>query len=158
MKQIVFIEESSFISSIAENKTEKLEMLFLLSEKRYVNFSSFETLQEITVFIMKKTKKSNFAFLLWLYTVGEHLKEIFKGKWMLEKRNNILGEYFVPLIIDSQNDVWLVGDFCYSLYFNNNRMKNIGFNFFYKVYVERKVSKLNLLDLNIDKCNLIKIE
>ena len=66
---------------------------------------------------------------------------------MLEKRDNFLGEYFVPLIVDSKNDIWAVGDFCYTLYFNKQRMKGLGFDFFYKVYIERKVSKLNLKDL-----------
>lgn len=158
MKKIVFIEESDFIGSIARNNTEKLEMLFLLTGKSYVDINSFEILKEITDSIMKKIGKSNLAFLLWLYTVGEHLKEKFNGRWMLEKRSNILGEYFVPFILNSKNDVWLVGDFCYALYFNKNRMKHIGFDFFYKVYIERRVTKLSIKDLNIDKSKLIEID
>jgi len=121
MKRFIYIEELDFIASIAINKKEKLNMQFLFSGKRYLNFRDVQTLEEITVFLMKKKGKSNVGFLLWMFAVGEHLKEIFNGKWMLEKRSNILGEYFVPLIIDSKNDIWMVGDFCYSLYFNKDK-------------------------------------
>jgi hypothetical protein len=150
---MVYLEEAEFMKSIAINKNEKNHLLYIFTGKKYTDFSSIETLEEITSIIMNK-KKSNIAFLLWLYSVGEHIKIINSAKWALEKRSDILGEYLTPFIIDSKKEVWLVGNFCYSLYFNKNKMRNIGYQYFYKVHIERKISKLNLSDLNIDKNNL----
>ncbi|REG78513.1 hypothetical protein C8N25_13350 [Algoriphagus antarcticus] len=96
--------------------------------------------------------------MLWLFAVGEHIRENYKAEWYLMKSQSLAGEYLNPLLLDKNDNVWQVGVFCYTLYFNKRRMARIGYDFFYKVYIEQRISKLKLIDFQFKKSELIKLK
>ena len=157
MEEFIFIKESSFIRTIVEKRRENLGWVSSTIGKEYGSVNEYVTLEEITNFFMKKMKKSDLGFKLWLFAVGEHICETYGAEWYLRERQSLQGKYLDPLLLDKNGRIWELGVFCYALYYNKRRMAGIGFEFFYKVYVEQRISKLKFKDYQIDKNQLFKL-
>lgn len=146
-KNNVICDNQSFILDINKAKNSKLDSLFKLIEVEKLDISKPESVEIITDCIMKKIKKSDNAFLLWLFVIGEHVNTKYNTRWGLIRFNIDLLDRncFYPILINSDEDIWLAGTDLSRYYYEKKRMYGIGFNAFYKTFVERILgNKTNL--------------
>lgn len=96
--------------------------------------------------------------LSWIYYTGEHIKHKFGGVWGLRKI--VLGDlnYFVPLIIGFNEEIWNVGDFCHQIYYRFNKMSNISYNSYYIGNIESFNKKSKSDDINNKVGNILTLE
>ena len=156
----VLFENQEFIKSINHRTEDKLQELNLITGQKINDFEAYDSLKKITSLIMNQSKKDDYHFLLWLHYVGYYTKTKYKGEWALIRRPKLVqqGDFLSPIVINQSSDVWLVGDFCYQLYYKWNKMKNISYNTFYKGDIERVAWSPKFKDLNIPNKNLIELE
>lgn len=157
--RFVFERESEFIINIHKDRQNKLDELFQIIGDKFEDISSYEVLEHITNMIMKKVKKSDKNFLLWLHCVGCHVKFNFDAKWILLRVDKYIGEnihtYYHPAIMDKNTEVWEVGNSCYIQYYLKRRMHGISFLTFYKIHIERSIWKPKFHELNYSDDRLI---
>lgn len=158
--QNILYKNHDFFMKIHDSTSTRLENLKSVTALPIEDFSSDFTLKQVTQVFMKRLNKSDSNFLIWLHYVGHYLKIKYDGKWGLIKRKKIAeaGTFLSPIIINKAEDVWLVGDFCYDLYFRWNRMKGMSYSSFYKGSIERIAFAPKFEDLNIDREDLIILE
>ncbi|MCF7568402.1 hypothetical protein L3X37_08495 [Sabulilitoribacter arenilitoris] len=146
-KLSVFQNHQDFLLNIHKNKEEKLFEFFRLINHEKVDISDYDNLKKITHLVMNQLKKSDDNFLSWLYFCGEHINLKFNCKWALMKYNFINKEWYSPILINEKNDIWNIGQDCERLYYKYNRLYNIEFSTFYKMSIERLLSKNKLGDI-----------
>lgn len=153
----IYQKEKEFILKINTNVDEKLKELFSILKINY-ELESYDFLKKVTGIVMKE-KVNDKLFLLWLQYVGEYIIKKYKTKWILRKRLGFDREYyFVPYLVNNENDLWRIGDECYTDYYNKQRMHNIGFELFYKLVIQRYGLKPKLGDKAFSKEYFIFID
>jgi uncharacterized protein YfkK (UPF0435 family) len=156
-KASIFDNYQSFLLNINKDKSKKLIYVSGLMRKNKIDIHTYEGIKEITDFIMKKTKKSDEAFIHWFYCWGEHISSRFHSKWALIKYNStIFPDSYSPILIDKKNEIWLVGSDCEKAYYKYNRLSGINFSTFYKIHAERSLHKQKLKDIEIGISDLIQ--
>lgn len=158
MDNTVFKKEAEFIKSIHLNSEKKLSELKELTGMDKIDFDSLNDIELLTSFLMKKAKKSDNNFLMWMCAVGSHIKRRYNGKWVLVHYSNFLFDIYMPAIVNADNDIWEVGNFCYRYYYAYRRMSGMSFMFFYKLDIERVALKLKYSDLNKPEEDFIFLE
>lgn len=136
----------------------KLDSLRELTGLDQIDFSEASDVEKLTYYFMKEAKKSDDNFHWWMYVVGCHVKRRFKGEWILIHYKNTLFEAFIPAVVNEDDEIWLVGEFCHRYYFKYRRMNGISYNTFYKGVVDRAIMKLKYTQLNKPQDNFIFIE
>lgn len=154
----VFVRELNFIQNIHRNTYEKLIQLSNLISRKTVYGLSYDDVKLVTLAIMRKCKRSDQNFLLWLHFAGCYIKNTFNARWILVHRQVDSIHYYVPFMMDEKEEIWDVGDFCYIYYYLKNRMKGISFELFYKLEIERTLQNNKFDDLNIPRADLIYLE
>tara|TARA_R110001592_G_scaffold212961_1_gene465614 strand:+ start:103 stop:585 length:483 start_codon:yes stop_codon:yes gene_type:complete len=154
----IFEIEKEYIQCIHLNPDEKLEELRRITGKEEIDFKDSNHIEILTDFFMKKSPKSDGNFLLWMYAIGSHIIGKFDGKWILIHHTGEGLNRHVPAVVNIDNDIWQVGDFCYLYYYQKKRMHGISFMTFYKFDIERVYWKPKYTDLNIPEENFIFIE
>ncbi|WP_413974690.1 hypothetical protein [Hyunsoonleella sp. 2307UL5-6] len=145
-KSKVVCNNQSFILEINKAQNAKLGSLFQLIETGKLDISKAKNIEIITDCIMKKIKKSDNAFLLWLFLIGEHINIKYDTKWALIRFNisQFDDNCFYPILINSEKDIWLAGTDLSRYYYDKRRMHGIGFLTFYKTFIERVLGKTKL--------------
>ncbi|MEW4923640.1 hypothetical protein [Algibacter sp. 2305UL17-15] len=144
-----FQNHQDFLLNIHKNKEEKLSELFRLINHENVDISDYDNFKKITHLVMKKIKKSDKAFLLWLHCTGEHISFKFNCKWALVKYNLPTSKvWYSPILINETQDVWMIGQDCEKMYYKYKRLYDIEFSTFYKMSIERLLHKTKLSDIN----------
>lgn len=154
----VLVTSKDFFLSIHKNSLDKLDELSSVVRIEIKTDVNYQTLEEVTFQIMKSVKKSDHNFLLWLHFIGYYIKSNNKGFWALIKRDFGNWEYFAPAIIAPNKQIWIVGEFCYDIYYKKKRMYGIGFEFFYKLHIQQLAWKQKVSELNIYADDIIKLE
>jgi hypothetical protein len=157
-KDFIFEKENEFIKKIHLESETKIQALSIITGEILEKFESKATLERITNSVMKILKKSDSHFLLWLHACGQFIKMKFNGKWALIKVNNKLGKYYEPIIIDTENEIWRIGESCRNLYYLKNRASGIHFELFYKLDIERYIYRPKLGDAGFKLDEIIFLE
>ncbi|MFD1614293.1 hypothetical protein [Gelatiniphilus marinus] len=97
-----FQTHQGFLLNIHKNKEEKLSELFQFINHGKVDVSDYDNFEKITQLVMKKSKKSDKAFLLWLYCCGEHISLKYNCKWALIKYNFFNIAWYSPILINEK--------------------------------------------------------
>jgi hypothetical protein len=139
----VFERQAEYIKGINKNITDKLKLLSEVVKFDLIAAFSQKDLEKVTFQIMKKAKKSDQNFLLWLTYVGEYIKHNFDANYVLAKVDNYEFNYFKPLMVNGEGEVWNLGGHCKKYYFHKRRMQSISFQVFYEVTI-KSTSNLGL--------------
>ena len=122
------------------------------SSVQNIDFSDKDTIEYLTEIFMKKLKKNDRNFLLWLYIIGSHIKKKYEGEWVVIHKFLLFKQFgppietFIPAIIDKNENFWNVGNLCYQDYYLKYRLRGISFHTFYMLHVERAIYKSQLSD------------
>ena len=155
----VLEREVAFMMNIHQGTDDKLNELFEAIGERFEDVATYDALERITFAVMKKIKKSDRHFLLWLHVVGQHIKLKYDGYWVIIKHGDkSSGEYYFPAIMNANTEIWRVGNSCYKLYYTKRRMYDMSFDTFYKLHIERAIAEYKFSDLNIPESDLIILE
>lgn len=158
MNDNVFDMERKYLESIHLNSCEKLDGLNEMVGIEQLDLKEVENIENITNHLMKKSDKSDENFLRWMYVIGSHIKMKFNGSWILVHYKGDNVDRYVPAVVNDDQEIWEVGNFCYRYYFAKNRMKGISFSTFYKLEINRAIWKPKLKDINIPLENIVFLE
>lgn len=154
----IFEKERNFISSIHKNYEDKVAEVKKIAGIQECDFGEKNTIEIITNRMMKKAEKPDYHFLYWMYVIGIHIKRKYNGRWILLHYQAKNFDRLVPAVINSEQEIWEVGYFCFDQYYNKNRMRGISFSFFYKLRIDRSICKPTLKDINIPLENIVFLE
>ncbi|WP_116124731.1 hypothetical protein [Lewinella sp. IMCC34183] len=132
-----------FFTDLPREPERKLAYLYTLLDLGEVEDLSYDTAEKITLRVMKWKGNSDDLFLHWLHFIGYYVKVNYGGKWHLRKRvlTESLTTYY-PCIINSEDRLWNVGDFCWKTYYVKGKLGGIGFPLFYKLHIAQVLGPL----------------
>lgn len=139
----VFELNKYFLLNIHKDKKQKLNDLFIIIGKEFSDLKSYKAIEEITSQVMRRLKKSDHNFLLWLHCIGVHINLKYNTKWILYKVEGREPVY-MPAVMDINGVIWQIGLNCHLKYYKGQRMSGISFEFFYKTVVEKSIFNTKL--------------
>ena len=146
----IFLKLKEDILNLIKNGSEIEEEIASKSGINKIDYGNKKVIEDLTDLFMKKLKKSDRNFFLWLYIIGNHVRDKFDGEWIIIHKFIKLGEFgphfeiFDPAIINENEDLWNIANSCYSSYYKYNRLNRISFHTFYMLDVERSILKTKL--------------
>lgn len=154
----VFDERSQFIKGIHHESCKKVNKIREIAQREEINLFDIEDVENLTSFFMESKEMSYDYFLYWMYLIGCHIKKRYEANWVLIHYKSEDLNRIVPAIMNNTQDIWQVGNFCYTYYYLKNRMQGISFETFYRLEIERLIWKPKFKDLNLPDEYLILIE
>ena len=158
----IFSKEKEFLFSIHEAPSFKIQELGGVLDFDVSNVDDYEMIKKVTLAVMRKNARSDRKFLLWVHFIGYHIKFKYDAKWALVKftlpngKNTL--DHFYPILIDKENTLWKVGEFCLEAYYYGKILLGDSFLTYYKLHIERAIYKTKLSDLHLEEGRLILLD
>ncbi len=115
-------KEKEHATSIHLNSNEKVNEIVKETGITEIKFGDLNCIRNITHHFMKIAKKSNENYFNWMYSIGCHIKEKYNGGWVLIHYQGVDFKRHSCTVVNNKDDIWQVGNFCYTIYFNKYRM------------------------------------